>query len=68
MSEIHASEAQAATTTECGTCRRHRPVTEFVIPSPAGDGISWTVKICRACREKLWTDPMSPQEAYPWAH
>lgn len=48
-------------TQRCGTCCRWRPVDEFSVP--IDETADKLVMICRPCREKLWDDPDSPDEA-----
>lgn len=50
-----------ATLQRCGTCCRWRPRAEFSIT--VSETMAKNVPICRPCREKLWDDPDSPDEA-----
>lgn len=51
---------EAGVRRQCRTCWRYRPAAEFRMTVTAE--LSYSVKICRLCREKLWVNPGDPNE------
>lgn len=45
---------------QCATCDRPRPEQEFRMR--VDETLSYTVRICRSCRGKLWDNPDNPHE------
>jgi hypothetical protein len=45
----------ATITRTCGTCRRQRPGSEFMLR--VSETLSHDAGLCRDCRVKLWDDP-----------